>query len=169
MIENAKWCVTCGNNVSPEDMCNCWTLLADALQRYLGMDFDASADLAARMWREEADKEYVWSAEYANDHDVETYPEPGTHQLTDDDRTLAIDAAENACNEAGNAGDGKVAAYDALHTKLTARKPLTVDDLRALSDALVLSIATCDPRCNDDMPPMQDLADRVARVIEAAA
>jgi hypothetical protein len=71
----APWCETCGNEVSPEGKCGCWAHLADALQRYLGMDFDASADSAARLWDAHADRERVWSAGYADDHDVETYPD----------------------------------------------------------------------------------------------
>jgi len=69
------WCQTCGTEVSPEGKCGCWCMIADALQQYLGMDFDASAQMAADLWEQEADKEYVWSAKYADDHDVETYPD----------------------------------------------------------------------------------------------
>lgn len=68
------WCRTCGTEVGPERKCGCWCMVADALQRYLGMDFDASAQLAADLWAE-ADKERVWAASYANDHDVEVYPD----------------------------------------------------------------------------------------------
>jgi hypothetical protein len=72
----APWCETCGSEVSPEGKCGCWAHLADALQRYLGMDFDASADSAARLWDSRADDhERVWTAQYADDHDVETYPD----------------------------------------------------------------------------------------------
>jgi hypothetical protein len=70
------WCRTCGSPVGPGDQCGCWCMVADALQRYLGMDFDASAQMAADLWRQEADKAYVWTARYADDHDVTTYPPP---------------------------------------------------------------------------------------------
>jgi hypothetical protein len=60
------WCQTCGNETQgPDQMCICWCLLADALQQYLGMDHDGSADMAARLWRQEADRPRVWSAEWA--------------------------------------------------------------------------------------------------------
>jgi ribosomal protein L37E len=74
----ATWCQTCGNPVQ-QGKCACWCLVADTLQRYLGYDFDASADMAARMWNDldDADHERVWSAEYAATHDVPTYPQPG--------------------------------------------------------------------------------------------
>jgi len=71
-----RWCLTCGNPVGEDDRCTCWCLVADALQQYLGMDFDASADMAARLWTTEADKPYVWQARYADDHDVGIYPPP---------------------------------------------------------------------------------------------
>ena len=79
------WCETCGTEVSPDGMCNCWCLLADALQQYLGLDHDGSAQMAADLWRAEADRERVRSAEYAADHfygqdqqagqPVRTYPD----------------------------------------------------------------------------------------------
>lgn len=73
--QDSRWCETCGNPVGEDGRCGCWALLADALQRYLGMDFDGSAQMAADLWEQEAQKEAVWTAEYANDHDVETYPD----------------------------------------------------------------------------------------------
>lgn len=75
----ATWCQTCGSPVE-NGKCACWCHLADTLQRYLGRDFDASADEAARLWDDldDEDKARVWSAEYASDHDVETYPEPAS-------------------------------------------------------------------------------------------
>jgi hypothetical protein len=83
--EPDKWCETCGNPVGDTERCSCWCLLADALQRYLGVDFDGAAQMAADLWDSEADlwdseadKEFVWSAKYADDHDVTTYPRPGT-------------------------------------------------------------------------------------------
>lgn len=70
------WCKTCGNPVEGEGrQCACWCLLSEALQRFLGMDFDGSAQMAADLWEQEADKEYVWSNEYADDHDVDVYPD----------------------------------------------------------------------------------------------
>ena len=73
----ATWCVTCGNPVE-NGQCGCWGNLAAALQRFLGRDFDASAEEAARLWGEldEKDKAYIWSAGYAEQHDVTTYPAP---------------------------------------------------------------------------------------------
>jgi hypothetical protein len=71
---NSTWCKTCGNPVENRT-CNCWCMVAQALQQYLGMDFDASAQMAADMWEQHANKESVWSAEYANDHDAEVYPD----------------------------------------------------------------------------------------------
>jgi hypothetical protein len=73
----APWCRTCGNEVSPEGKCCCWGLVADALQRYLGMDFDGAALMASQMWDaiDPADRAYVWAARYADDHDVTTYPD----------------------------------------------------------------------------------------------
>ncbi len=75
-MDAAAWCKTCGNPVE-NGQCACWCHVADALQRFLGMDFDHSADLAARMWAELGgeDRARVWSAEYANDHDVPVYPD----------------------------------------------------------------------------------------------
>jgi hypothetical protein len=61
------WCRTCGNPVSG-GQCVCWCLLADALQQYLGLDHDGSAQMAADLWQADADKPRVWSAEYARDH-----------------------------------------------------------------------------------------------------
>jgi len=77
----ATWCVTCGNEVR-EGKCVCWCLLADALQQYLGMDHDGSAQMASDLWQQEADKRRVWSAEYQQDHfradgtPVPVYPAP---------------------------------------------------------------------------------------------
>lgn len=70
------WCRTCGSPVGKDNRCACWCLVADALQRYLGVDFDAAAQTAADLWTDHADKPYVWSGEYAEDHDVLTYPPP---------------------------------------------------------------------------------------------
>ena len=70
------WCQTCGSPVGRENKCGCWCQVADALQRYLGMDFDAAALLASQLWDREADKAFVWRAAYADDHDVTTYPLP---------------------------------------------------------------------------------------------
>lgn len=70
------WCQTCGSPVE-NGKCGCWTQVAAALQQFLGMDFDGSAQMAAEMWDETSteDRQRVWSAEYANDHDVKTYPD----------------------------------------------------------------------------------------------
>lgn len=70
------WCRTCGNPVTRDNMCGCWRRAADALQRYLGLDYDAAARMAADLWRTEADKEWVWTARYADNHAVQTYPPP---------------------------------------------------------------------------------------------
>jgi hypothetical protein len=74
--QTATWCETCGNPVE-NGKCCCWGMVADALQRYLGMDFDASAQMAADLWdaADTEDKARVWSAEYADNHDVTTYPD----------------------------------------------------------------------------------------------
>lgn len=90
MPEQAKpaaWCETCGNETQgPDQSCVCWCLLADALQQYLGMDHDGSAQMAADLWAglDPEDKARVWSAEYAADHitgngePIRTYPDPRT-------------------------------------------------------------------------------------------
>jgi len=71
------FCRTCGDPVGPADKCSCWGRVAEALQRYLGMDFDAAALLASRLWDDQADKPHVWTAGYANDHDgAEVYDPP---------------------------------------------------------------------------------------------
>jgi hypothetical protein len=71
------WCDTCGNQVI-DRKCYCWTSVAETLERYLGYDYDHAANVAANMWDvlSQDQREYVWSAEYANDHDVMTYPNP---------------------------------------------------------------------------------------------
>jgi len=72
-----RHCDTCGGDISPDGRrCSCWCMVADALQRYLGRDFDDSADEAARLWDglDHAEQWRVWTAEYADDHDVPTYP-----------------------------------------------------------------------------------------------
>lgn len=71
----ALWCFTCGNPVEGGS-CGCWCGLAEALQRFLGMDFDHAADMAAKMWAAtpDADKAFVWRNGYADDHDVPVYP-----------------------------------------------------------------------------------------------
>lgn len=80
MEDSNAWCYTCGNPVE-NGQCACWAHVADALQQYLGMDFDTSADVASGMWDQLSQEErvYVWSAQYANDHDVPVYPPPGPH------------------------------------------------------------------------------------------
>lgn len=71
----AAWCRTCGNEVSPEGTCACWGHVAAAYERFLGIDFDTAADMAARIWDADADKARVWAADYAEDHDVDVYPD----------------------------------------------------------------------------------------------
>jgi hypothetical protein len=41
------------------------------------MDFDGSAQMAADLWEQTSreDRERVWSAEYANTHEAEVYPD----------------------------------------------------------------------------------------------
>jgi hypothetical protein len=85
--------------VSGEGRCGCWCLVADAFQRYLGMDFDAAAQMASDLWDQEADKERVWSARYADDHDVETYPNPAP--CTGD---ISYDEDSEWCQEHGHTG-----------------------------------------------------------------
>lgn len=69
------WCKTCGNPSDFDGRCACWCNLAGALQQYLGLDHDGSAQLAADLWDQLAERERVWSAAYAHDHDVEVYPD----------------------------------------------------------------------------------------------
>lgn len=172
MIQQITWCETCGNEVSPEGKCVCWCLLAGALQQFLGMDFDASADMAARMWDAEADREFVWAAKYADDHEVETYPAPGQWRLSGDDYTDALDAAENAFTQSQNDGAAAdtVAAFEALHTKLgNVNHLLDRQDMLTLAEALRLSVDTCDPRCADDVAPWRGFADRLVRIVDTGA
>ena len=83
MTRQTTWCQTCGTEVGGDGdkrQCGCWCLLADALQQFLGMDFDGAAQMAADLWQAEADKEYVWAATYAEDHlqggqPIKTYPD----------------------------------------------------------------------------------------------
>jgi hypothetical protein len=72
------FCATCGNETQgPDQTCSCWCLLADALQHFLGMDFDGAAQFASDLWREHADnRAYVWSGEWAAEHDLPVYPKP---------------------------------------------------------------------------------------------
>lgn len=71
-----SWCDTCGQPVM-NNVCVCWVHLADDLQRYLGYEHDGAAEQAKIMWDNlgPIDRERVWSAEYAETHDVETYPQ----------------------------------------------------------------------------------------------
>jgi hypothetical protein len=71
----APWCHTCGNAISPEGQCACWCHIAEAYQRFAGIDFDTSALMASEFWASHADKPYVWAATYADDHDVPVYPD----------------------------------------------------------------------------------------------
>ncbi len=87
-----SWCQTCGSEVH-DNLCGCWAMVADTLQRYLGMDFDHSAQVAAVMWAStpQSDKERVWSAEYANDHDVTSYPDERAFAPADVRKQDALD------------------------------------------------------------------------------
>jgi len=78
------WCNTCGNPVE-NDKCACWCMVADALQRFMGRDFDTSAAEASQLWDDldSDEKERVWSAQYADDHDVETYPDTRAYAPAD--------------------------------------------------------------------------------------
>jgi hypothetical protein len=51
-------------------------MLANALQRYLGMGFDGAAQMAADLWDQEAGPDRVRSAKYADDHDLPVFPPP---------------------------------------------------------------------------------------------
>ena len=62
-------CETCKQQVQPSGRCACCCLLADALQKYLGMDFYTATMRAAILWDTEADTAYVHSGEF-NDHEV---------------------------------------------------------------------------------------------------
>lgn len=72
------WCRTCGSPVTLENKCDCRARVADALERYLGMDLDTAAQTAAVLWAGSPDqaKEYVWSGRFADDHDVGVCPPP---------------------------------------------------------------------------------------------
>ena len=74
----SRWCRTCGNPVEGtpgHPRCACWCMLADALQRYLGMDFDGAAQMAADLWDSDGDHAYVWANRHADTHDVPVYPD----------------------------------------------------------------------------------------------
>lgn len=77
------WCETCGNPVE-NDVCVCWTHVAGVLERFMGYDYDRAAAYARTMWgrMSQDDRERVWSAEYADNHDVPTYPEPAWNPYT---------------------------------------------------------------------------------------
>lgn len=57
-------CETCGAEIM-YDRCMCVYLLADALQRYLGYDYDHAGDQAASSWdnMSQLDRQLVWDAE----------------------------------------------------------------------------------------------------------
>lgn len=71
------WCETCGNQVIDEK-CYCWLSVAETLERYLAFDHDHAADWAMHMWHalSDGERERIWTAEYADSHDVPTYPCP---------------------------------------------------------------------------------------------
>jgi hypothetical protein len=77
VVTNMLWCDTCGNQVV-DRKCYCWLTVAETLERYTGIDFDHAADVAANMWAAmtQDQREYVWAACYANDHEVPVYPNP---------------------------------------------------------------------------------------------
>jgi hypothetical protein len=123
-------------------------------------------------WRGVYD-EYMDQAELfdVDDDDVDAAAEwLSGGRLTPGQATLASATAENACTTARDDGyEADAARYSALRDKVTSSARLTVDDLRCLSSALCLTIATCDPRCTGEMPPLQRLAERVARMIDNAS
>lgn len=63
------FCQTCGVAVV-DRKCNCWCLLADALQRFTGHDHDGAAAEASDMWDalDDDDRERVWGNVWAGDH-----------------------------------------------------------------------------------------------------
>jgi hypothetical protein len=78
--QEKRHCKTCGGEIRTDGRCNCWALLADALQQYLGMDFDEAAMEAAQLWDEVDDdyRERVWSGEWPAEHPgVPFYPVAG--------------------------------------------------------------------------------------------
>lgn len=97
-----SWCETCGQPVM-NNVCVCWVHLADDLQRYLGYEHDGAAEQAKIMWDNlgPIDRERVWSAEYAETHDVETYPQEHDYKPSLDDRAYADGERAYADDDAG--------------------------------------------------------------------
>jgi hypothetical protein len=172
------WCHTCGNPVHA-GTCACWGLIAQALEQYAGIGFDSAALMASELWAQEADRERVWSAEYAGDHfqyvdgqerPIETYPRPAG-LLTSAERAMALDAAQNTLSTLENAGvtEANAARLRALHGKLSDPQPwvLSVAELWMVWGALTLSIATADPRCAGDLDGMRAMSSRLGYQIGA--
>ena len=63
-----RTCRTCSGHIREDETCNCWCMLAMVLQQYLGVGHDDSADLALRLWQEEADKDSVFGGVFLNTH-----------------------------------------------------------------------------------------------------
>jgi hypothetical protein len=135
--------------------------------------------MASELWAREADRERVWSAEYAGDHfqfvngeqrPIETYPRPAG-LLTSAERAMAQDAAENALSELENAGatEANSARLRSLHGKLSNPQPwvLSLAELWMVWGALTLSIATADPRCTGDLDGMRAFTARLGYQIGA--
>ena len=166
------WCQTCGTPVHA-GTCACWSLIAQALEQYAGIDFDSAALMAAELWQAEADRKRVWSAEYARDHfqnvngqaqPVQTYPRPAG-LLTRAEHTMALDATENALNRLEDAGvtEASSARLRALHGKLSGAQPcvLSLAEQWMLWGALTGSITTADPRCTGDLDGMRAMVSRL--------
>lgn len=178
------WCHTCGNPVYRDDTeragtCACWCQIAQALEQYAGIDFDSAALMASELWAREADRERVWSAEYAGDHfqtvngweePIPTYPRPAG-LLTSAERAMALDATENALSEVENAGatPADTAKLRALWESLKSAQPrvLSLAELWMLWGALTVSIMTADVRCTGDLDGWRAFASRLGYKIGA--
>jgi hypothetical protein len=172
------WCHTCGNPVYRDDTeragtCACWCQIAQALEQYAGIDFDSAALMASELWAREADRERVWSAEYAGDHfqtvngweePIPTYPRPAG-LLTSAERAMALDATENSLNRLEDAGvtEDNSARLRSLHDKLSDSQPwvLSLAELWMVWGALTGSIVTADPRCTGDLDGMRAMTSRL--------
>ena len=141
------------------DTCVCWGHVADALQRYLGMDFDAAAQMAADLWAD-ADKAFVWTAKYADDHEVETYPPPAAlAALQEAGPPRATPTTRTARDAAGVSGQTRTTRKPASTAATTGRRDMAIEapeqtyqagvaagEARALQFAAVLTHSLPAPR-----------------------